>query len=280
MIRRRNDGGFLLIPQAQHARLAGDIVRRLGGALTVSPKAEELARAVKIHATGFDAFDAKPPLNAVGRAMNHDEIPLPTQLAGWRRSAELAAGVGAYHGMLVGLLALQRSAAVAGGARSMRENFDINKHQQSLMEMLAGYRPGLGLRNDVPLRNGLPEAGIELTAEERAFIHDYRLMLLSLQLGLEICSFRRRFGQLAQLPASAAPDAPLVHINFRNPDPGHTELSPFALAETVTLEFSGRVMEDKVYDHDLELLEDMEKAPVKTLQVELRPGESNVDGNA
>lgn len=273
MIRRRIENDFLLIPQSQHARVAGDIARNLAGPIAPSARPDDLARATKVHATGFDAFDAKPPLDSVGRPMNHDEISLLTLLACWRRSAEVAATTSPYCGFLVSLLSLQRSAAISKVSRTLRENFEINKHQQAEMEQLARLRPELNLRNDVPLHNGLPDATVELTADERSMIYDYRLMLFSLQLALELTTRRRTFGEIASVPSAADLAAAGVRIGYRNLDGTKTTLTPFPFANALTFEYTGRRLSSKVYDHDLELLEELEKAPVITLQAQLVDGQ-------
>lgn len=273
MIRRRTTEGFLLIPQAQHARMAGDIAQNLGGVLTPPSKPDELAKALKIHAVGFDAFDAKLPLNAAGRPMNFDEIPLIVLLAGWHRSSELALAGSPYQAMLVSLLSLQRSAAVATAARSLRETFEINKHQQREVEIQATLRPQLGLRSDVPLRNGLPETGIELLPAEQVFIYDYRLMLFSIQLALELCARRRTSGDLTPTPAKPAGEK--VTVSYGTLDNTICTLTPFPLTQLLHLQVIAKLLPAQAYDHELELHESLETTPTHILQVSLRPGQSS-----
>lgn len=271
MIRRRANDGFLLVPQAQHARLAGDIARNFGGALAAPGKPDELGWALKAHAAGFDAFDAKPPLNAAGLPMNCDEIPVISLLDGWRRSSELAATSSPYQAMLVSLLSLQRSAAIATSARSMRENFATNKHQQAEIELQATLRPQIALRNDVPLRNGLPDGNVTLTPDEQAFIYDYRLMLLAIQLALELCLHRRAIGELSPTPAKPGGDK--LTIGYRSADGIECTLAPFPLTQPLDLQVSARLVPSRPFEHELELHELLETTPAQTLPIRLRPGE-------
>lgn len=268
MIRRRFDGGCLLIAQSEHARVAAEIASSIGGAFAAPSDVMQLAAALRAHSSGFVTLDDHPPLSPAGRPASFDELPLPTLLDAWSRSSESALVDGPYLGMLVSLLCLQRTAAVATGVRSLRETFQINKLQHRQIEIQEQLRPQSGLRSDLPTHYGLPEAHADLTDAEAQFFYDYRLMLFCIQLSLEICAARNSAGKLP--PTPPAPRLDPITIEYRA-IAGRYTLTPFPLHATVTLAISARHLSQDAYDHERELHEALASAPAIILPMTLQP---------
>ena len=268
MIRRKSDVGCFLIAQSEHARIAADIAVNLGGAFAVPSDLGKLAGALRAHSSGFAALDARPPLSPAGRPANIDELPLVTILDAWARTSESALAAGPHLGMMLSLLCLQRAAAVSGGARTLRETFQINKLQHRQIEIQEQLRTQLGIRHDLPTRYGMPDGDTELTDAEAQFFYGYRLMLFCLQLALELCTARHTTCKLPSTPPAPRRDGIAVQLRTF---PGRCCLSPFPLKLPLTLLISARHLAREVYDHELELYEALSAAPESRLPVSVEP---------
>ena len=253
MLRRRSDSSYILITQAEHARAASLVAAAIGGHFQPASRPADLADAVCLYASGFADLDSHPPLCAAGRPASFDELALPTLLDAYSTSAEAAAAHSPYAGMMLSLFCLQSSASLAANAKSIRDNFHINKVQQRQVELQEQLRPQLQLRNDLPVRYGLPEPGHSLTDPEAAFYYDFRLMLLSISLSLEVCSRRAVVGHLS--PTPPAPRQASLPIAYHVISPAHCTLDPFPLAKTLPLTITGRRVPATIYDHPTELSE-------------------------
>lgn len=270
MIRRRWSNLFVLIPQAQHAQAAATLIAQIGGAMHQPARMAEVADALRLQAAGFTELDATPPLNPTGRPANFNELSITRQLHAWAVSSTAAETAGPYSGLLASILSLQRSAAIARGQLTLRENFEVNKHQHLEIERQHRLRPAIGLSNDTPMRNGLPEHSAELTETQRQLIYDYRVILLLQSLALELCTHQRIFGDFPPTPAKPAGDSLVIH--FRWTDGEHLCLSPWPFAPAqIAVTITGLAVPAKAYDHELELHEAMAIAPQHLLQITLAP---------
>lgn len=268
MIRRRSSNLFILIPQAEHARVAAELVAQVGGIMHRPERAMELADCLRAQAAGFAQLDATPPLNPTGRPSHFNELSITRQLHAWAAGSAAAQTAGPYAGLLASILSLQRSAAIAKGQLTLRENFEVNRHQQLEIERQERLRPAVGLTNDAPMRNGLPEYSPDLTDIQRQLIYDYRLILLLQSLALELCMHQRIFGDFPPTPTSPGQDSLAIH--FRWIDGEHQSLAPWPFAaDKIAVTITGMVVPAKAYDHELELHEAMASAPQQTLQVTL-----------
>lgn len=100
MLRRVERSGvsesWILVPQAEHARLAGGLAAAWqDGALTsIDPHAEVIA-AISHHDDGWKDWDAIPDVDLEsGRPLSFIEMPLATSIDIWRRSIYLACSRG------------------------------------------------------------------------------------------------------------------------------------------------------------------------------------------
>jgi hypothetical protein len=270
MIRRRSSNLFVLIPQAEHARVAAELVDQIGGAMHRPARAAEVADAIRLEAAGFVELDATPPLNPTARPAHFNELAITRQLHAWAAGSAAAETAGAYAGLLASIFSLQRSAAIAKGQLTLRENFEVNKHQHVEIERQQQLRPAVGLSNDAPMRNGLPEYAPDLPDIQRQLIYDYRLILLLQSLVLELCMHQRIFGDFP--PTPIRPGGESVAIHFRWLDGERLSLAPWPFAaDKIAVTITGLAVPAKAYDHELELHEAIASAPQHTLQITLAP---------
>jgi hypothetical protein len=92
MIRRPASDDWLLIPQAEHARIAGEIAAawNVPAFGEIQPR-EPLLYAVAHHDDGWPEWEARPGVHADGRPINFDEMPPVESIAIWRRSIDRCA---------------------------------------------------------------------------------------------------------------------------------------------------------------------------------------------
>lgn len=270
MIRRRSSNLFILIPQAQPAQAAANLVDQIGNAMHPPERPAEVAYCLRLQAAGFAELDATPPLNPTGRPANFNELSITRQLHAWAVSSAAAEAASPYAGLLASILSLQRSAAIAKGQLTLRENFEVNKHQHLEIERQERLRPAIGLSNDTPMRNGLPEYSAELSDAQHQLIYDYRLILLLQSMALEMCTHQRVFGDFPSTPAKPGGDSLAIH--FRWIDAARLCLSPWPFAPgEIAVTITGLAVPAKAYDHELELHEAMASAPQHLLQITLAP---------
>jgi hypothetical protein len=168
MIRREAGSDFFLIAQNDHAILAGQLAQHFGNDRFAQPEPREsVLTGVSMHDAGWPLHDDEPTLNADHRPLDVFETPRPIGLKVWAASAERAAAVDPYAGLLVSLhsLALSifaTSASTPGrhekfDVSQLSERFEVNKFQHREVERQEQLRRQLGLRTDLPLTHGLAE---------------------------------------------------------------------------------------------------------------------------
>lgn len=103
MIRRKLNGGWLIVTQPDHARLAGDLARHWGNDEFPSPKpVEEVLLAVKEHDNGWREIDALARLNPDnGLPYNFSEWPLPDHFPIWQRAEKHLLDSSPYAALLI-----------------------------------------------------------------------------------------------------------------------------------------------------------------------------------
>lgn len=271
MIRRRTTDGFLLIRQSEPARLAGVLAALIGEGFASPSAPASLTTAASLHESGWEELDNRIAMSLSGQPISYAEQPLIPLLHAWRRSVDIAQAADAYAGLLLSIMALQRAAAVPRVVRTMREVFETNKHQHREIERQEQLRAELGLRNDIAMRYGLPEADVEVTGEEQAFIYDYRVLVLLSQIALELCAHTRPFGELAPCPTT--PGASGITVRYRWIADGRLELTPWPFRKReIRLTIVGRILPARLYDHERELQQTLAAAAEVSQNVVLAPG--------
>jgi hypothetical protein len=189
--RPRQDGSiqsWWLINQHDHALLAGELARHLGGRLIEKPTDERFFTAVAQHDCGWPLHDDAPTLDALGRPRDVFESQPPASFQVWQASAERAAAIDPYAGLLVSLHSLALSLHLASATNLATDPsavFDLNKFQHRMIELQEELRRKLGFRTDLPLLNGLAETAGDPNEKRLAF--HFRLLQAMDQLSLDAC---------------------------------------------------------------------------------------------
>lgn len=87
MIRRENNGGWILITQHDHALLSGQIMAHWGNGQFVKPKpCDEVLFAISVHDSGWQDWDAEPKVNSEnGYPANFTEMSPYDQTVIWSK---------------------------------------------------------------------------------------------------------------------------------------------------------------------------------------------------
>jgi hypothetical protein len=271
MIRRRVESSFFLVTQAQLAEKAIELLPLLGGEFAPVANALQVTAAMQLQAAGLAEFDVSPMLDAAGRPMQNTELPVNAALLAWSTASAAAEEQEPYAALLVSLLSLQCSSRLDTTNLGMRDIFEINKHQHREIEQQERLRPKVDLRNDVPMRFGLPDASAELTAAEQSFFRDYHVMFFLLSLTSELALHHRVFAALPGLPKQPGTAALTPVLKWT--DGNIITLSPWPFTATdLQVQFAGKLIPSRTYDHERELHAAYQSARDYTLSVPLRPG--------
>lgn len=244
MIRRHVGSEWWLVAQHDHALLAGELARHLGGA--VQALSAEAVEAIAQHDAGWQAIhDDTPTINDRGQPLDVFETPLALGVRIWRESSKLAMRGGEYVGLLVslhslGLSALAASRALppkAASAADLKLQFDLNKFQHAEVEQQELCRERLGLRVDAPLTLGLAQESLDPSEQQLAF--DFHWMQAMDRLSLDLCCTHPPFGSIGQVTTGPLSGAEL-HLTVSRTGPASACVSPWPFASprlAVTIPF-------------------------------------------
>lgn len=195
MIRREVDGEFFLITQNDHALLSGWLAGHVGNDRFAPPDPRQPAlTGIAMHDAGWPLHDDEPTLNP--RHLPTDVFETPRQIALniWSASADRAAAVDPYSGLLASLHGLSLSVLATASEQNQPEKFEpsdllaqfaLNKFQHRQIELQETLRRRIGLRTDLPLKHGLAQPGVD-KAEDR-LLHNFRLLQALDLISLAIC---------------------------------------------------------------------------------------------
>jgi hypothetical protein len=257
---RRPHGNFtlpqqwLLIPQIEHARLAGDLARAWGNErFAPLPGGEEALAAIYSHDDGWREWDDAPDIDPeVGKPRNFLEMPLDTQLAIWRSSIDRAES----HGPLAAWM-------VAGHFTALLES-SSSRDTPAGSTWLAGFAE----RRQAWL--------VACTASGQCTPAQAELALEMLQMfdGMSLwfcCAPRTNAHQFA------VPEGPQLTLR-PDPDQNPAEssqpvwLSPWPMStDRLVIGVRGRVVPAEPYTDHQSLLTAFQASSVCNLQWELRP---------
>jgi hypothetical protein len=186
MIRHRHGSDFFLFTQHDHALLSGQLAERIGGGPLDRPSPRTI-QAIALHDSGWPLHDDEPTLNAGGEPLHVFETPPQIGTRVWGESAQRAAVVDPYIGLLVSLHVLHLSLMAQAAHQAAHDVFELNKFQHKQIELQEKLRPQVGLRIDRPLTHGLAPAGE--SPQEDELRSDFQLLrtMDSLSLAL-LCS--------------------------------------------------------------------------------------------
>ena len=135
LIREEPDGSVLVIGQASHAWLSGQLARAW------SPRpSEEVCLAAEQHDVGMAEWDLKPRLHPSGRPVSFLEMELDEHLALWSAAPDKLLSQSAYAALLVsmhGCALYEGRASLAGVAAYLERE---RERQERLIESLGANR--------------------------------------------------------------------------------------------------------------------------------------------
>jgi hypothetical protein len=195
MIRREVGNEFFLIAQHDHAILSGELAQHFGNERFARPQPwEPVIAAARLHDCGWPLHDDEPTLNPRHLPLDVFESPRAVTLKVWTASAERAAAVHPYAGLLVSLHSLALSILVTSQTNpqhekldtmQLTERFEINKFQHREVERQEQLRSKLGMRTDLPLTHGL--AAPRATEADDQLIFNFRMLQAMDLLSLCLC---------------------------------------------------------------------------------------------
>lgn len=259
-----------LITQDDHARLSGQLARHLGGRLIQKPTDDRLITAVTQHDCGWPLHDDAPSLDTQGRPRDVFDSQPPASFAVWQASAERAAAIDPYVGLLVSLHSLALSlhlASTTNLATDPAAVFDLNKFQHRMIELQEQLRKSLGFRTDLPLHNGLAET-VGDPNEKRLAFH-FRLLEAMDQLSLDACCTNPPV-QRIQIPT--APGSRSISLTTQRTNDTTLQIAPWPFeVPTLTLSIPYRALAAHPYTDVTRFHADLKSAPMQELAIELVP---------
>ena len=140
MIVTRTPSGSRLVTQADHARLAGDILRLVRlPELVEHPRRELLLRAVREHDNGWWEADSAPRLAASGStALDFRDFPGDLRQEIWRRGVERFAADSPYLAALLSAHSLRLLRRFGGEPSWAAFRAELAERQQELLEAAGG----------------------------------------------------------------------------------------------------------------------------------------------
>src|ERR1051325_1057408 len=110
MIRREEQGSFLLIAQHDHALISGQLAEQFGNARFAQPQPyRQVIKGVSLHDCGWALHDEQPTINPDGMPLDVFETPREIALKVWTASVDRVAAQDPYAGLLVSLHVLSLS---------------------------------------------------------------------------------------------------------------------------------------------------------------------------
>ncbi len=275
MIRREVGDEYWLIAQNDHAILSGQLAEQFGGPGIQSPTQSAIS--------GIAMHDAGWPLHDDAPTINNDHIPIDVfesrrevALKVWTAAADRAAAVDPYAGLLVSLhsLALSVFAATQTSFKhekvdmsDPRTRFEMNKFQHRQIELQEQLRQKLGMRTDLPLRNGLAEESDD--PREKQLIFDFRLLQALDKISLGICCTKPPFAKIEPVHLKAG-DRPIA-LQLERPDAHLLLLRLWCFcAPDVRLAVSYKPVAATRYESDVHLRTAYAAATQKTFSITLR----------
>jgi Protein of unknown function (DUF3891) len=269
MIRRRHGGHWLLITQADHAALSGELAEHVGGSRFASLQPRTIL-GCRLHDAGWPSHDDSPTLNAQGLPLDVFETPRHMALPIWSASAERAIEADMYAGLLVSLHSLCLSAMPEAApaqfeSSQMRERFETNKFQHKRIEEQEHLRRGLDMRTDIPLTLGVATPGIDVREDQLLF--DFRWLQALDQISLAICCTEAPFDHAM---VYAKPSQNTLTLNFlRMGNDVRVNPWPFNVAE-LSFTIMGRAVPDQGWGSQEEFREAYVAAPIERIEITVR----------
>ena len=233
MIRRREGDFDLLITQQEHAALAAKLAAVWGNEKFVRPqRRESVLTAIGMHDDGWREIDEQLPLDSSRRPLEVLDAPPLIAMRAWSTSADRAAAADAYAGLLVSLhgLALSVKAAMLrpppanpSDVQFLTEQFEVNKFLHREIERQEQLRSLVGMRTDLPLTQGLADAGA--SPQEDRLTFDLRVLQTTDAASLLLCGEPE--DRIRGIQLQPAPTAPPMAVKFDYDRTGQLRMKPW-----------------------------------------------------
>jgi hypothetical protein len=257
MIRRASGRQFLLICQDDHARLSGELARRVGNALFSPPSPfDSVVLAISQHDCGWVGQDSHPLLNAHGQPEHVFEADILTALESWTQSVDQVLAGDPYAGLLVSLHTMALANRAAAHEVELPEEigrhktFRIRRFVHRQIEIQEQLRRTLQMRTDLPLRGGLAEPG--RSPEEDLLRANFFLLELLDQVSLNLCFAEPIFRRIEFVYPH--PGCEAISARISPGDGGAMKLHPWPFnSASVELEVPGRTIPAGPYQEEQSL---------------------------
>jgi hypothetical protein len=213
MIRREDEGGFLLITQHDHALISGELAEQFGNEYFATPTPlESVLKGIRLHDAGWPLHDDQPTRNKEGLPLDVFETPREIALKVWTGSVERATANDPYAGLLVSLHVLNLSvfASTFIGFDEKPDQFAVAKFQQREIERQEKLRQKLGLRTESPSHHGGPHETTQKPEDQVNF--NFRLLQAMDVISLAACCTRPPSKQTQDLMPE--PGAAPIRLNL------------------------------------------------------------------
>lgn len=195
MIRREEQGDFLLITQHDHALLSGELAEVFGNERFAAPQPRDAAiMGIRLHDCGWPLHDDEPTLNPDGKPLDVFESTPQIGLKVWTASVDRAAQRDPYAGLLVSLHVLSLSVFATTQTGFMHEKWDVDdasdkfavtRFQHREIERQEKLRMQLGLRTERPTHHKQPADTVQKKEDQLTF--NFRLLQAMDMISLAAC---------------------------------------------------------------------------------------------
>jgi hypothetical protein len=213
MIRREDEGGFLLITQHDHALISGELAEQYGNEYFATPTPlESVLKGIRLHDCGWPLHDNEPTRNREGLPLDVFETPPEIALKVWTAGVERATAEDKYAGLLVSLHVLNLSvfASTLIGFEEKPNQFAVARFQQREIERQEKLRLTLGLRTEKPMHHGGPQETMQKPEDQLNF--NIRLLQAMDVISLAACCTRPPSKQTQDV--FPAPGAAPIRLNL------------------------------------------------------------------
>ena len=275
MIRKRVGNEFWLIRQADHADIAAELVSQIGNATIARVEPfEQVMQATRLHDCGWATHDDRPTLSAQKFPLDVFESSRDITFDCWLQSARRAADVDPYVGLLVSLHQLALSAASVSNnqparydVQQLRQQFDLNKFQHNVIELLENLRGRCGLRTDKSLRLGIGDGWTDDAEEKLKF--GFRLMRACELMSLAMCC--TQLPHAITEPVHTRVGGGTVQLQLHRPADDVLLVKPWPFAPaSLTLDVPYRPVPARVYADETDLHATIASAPSRRFSVHIR----------
>jgi len=231
MIRHKTGNEFLLFAQDDHARFSAQLAEQLGNSWFNPPEPRKaVIDAIALHDAGWPLHDNEPTLNDAGQPLHVFETPIPIAARIWSESVRVALRTDTYTGFLVSLhvfalsaLSYQHYADPQDRRKNAKELFELNKFQQSQIEIQEKIRRQMRLLTDVPLTLGLAPRGSGIEEDRLRF--NYCLLKAMDQVSLAVLCGGKPFTTIEEVAPRSQSDP--LDLRVMYPAPWTVAISPW-----------------------------------------------------